>query len=79
MVANQLKPVIKKAKKKAAMNLKEDIFLNRPNTKNTVTVSPTNIKAAGPLVNKATPKKKPDMMAVLYPNFPTGLLVCCIK
>jgi hypothetical protein len=42
MVANQLKPVSKNARKKTLMNLKEDIFLKRHNTKNKV--SAPNIK-----------------------------------
>ena len=27
------------------------------------------MRAAGPLVNKASPKKNPDIIAVLYPKF----------
>ena len=79
IIANQLKPVIKNAKKNAIMNLKEDIFFNFPKTKKMITVNPTNISAAGPFVSNAKPKKKPAVIAVRYPKLPMGLLVCRIK
>jgi rRNA maturation protein Rpf1 len=72
---NQLNPVIKNDIRKESKNLNDEIFLNRLYMKKIATVNPTKIKAAGPFVIKANPKKNPANIAVVNPILPTGLLV----